>query len=330
VVIYRAFGREAEFNPGGEVAAAVADLAEPEPRWSAAALAANGGLNVDLAADLSPVDGGTLVFWEHRDSARAEGEPVMHGVPQRWEPDLAVAAPGLSFSRSEPRPGEGVEVTVWVVNRGLKPVENAEVGVEFHDADPAGGSAPFARVTLRGPLGLGEKVPVTATYLPRDRAVRRFHVRIDTAQAVAESDETNNGATAAWGGMAAPVDLDAVLVGDGSGVRVTWVPSAEDGSVRHWLWRTLVRTGESELLGATHGGEWMDRGVLPGEAYRYRVLARDAGGVSAEAGIETAVEVPVPAALDPESLRLNAVLFRGRLVLSWAFLPAVQLQETEG
>ncbi len=326
LILTRAFG--GRFGRSGEVASAVASLGDAEPRWTLGPLTADERMNWHVAADLHPTDGAPLLLWEDRDPAAPEAEPEMQSLPASWTVDLAFSEPSLAFAVPHPVPGEPVEVTARVTNLGLKPLRDASFRVDFFDREPHPGATPFASRTVSGALGFGEELAVTAPYTPPDRAWRTFHVVVDAAALVAESDEINNRAATAWGGLAAPEDFNAAPVEENGSMRLQWTPAVADGSVRHWLWRTHVRTGETELLGATVAGEFTDTTVTPGEDYLYRMVVADARDVRSTVTATGAVTVPAVTP-DPALLRLNFIAFGGVLTLTWTGLPAVQLEATD-
>lgn len=329
LVFFRGFDLPGAGNPAGEIASAVASLDPSEPRWSTGPLTTDRLLNWQVAAELNPVNGEPLVVWETRDPTDAVAEPDLRGGPQSWAVDLAFAGQGLGFSQTHPTPGTAVEVTARVVNRGLKPLASASFRVSFFDQDPGRGATPFATRTIQGSLGFGQELPVTVSYTPADRAWRTIHVVVDADDAVLESDEANNHAALAWGGLGGPEDFNAAPVEGSGAVRLSWTSPAAEGSVRHWLWRTQVRTGERELLGATEGEEFTDDTVVAGEEYSYQLVAVDSSNVRSATGTTaavTALEVPPP---DPELLHLNYVAYGDAFTLTWNVLPAVQLEAAE-
>lgn len=328
LVFYRAFDLPGAANPAGEIASAVASLEPSEPRWSTGPISTDRQHNWQVAAEVNPANGQPLLVWEARDPANAAAEPELLGGLQSWAVDLAFGDQGLGFSQPHPTPGVAVEVTARVVNRGLKPLAAASFQVSFYDGDPDRGVAPFATRTVQGSLGFGQELPVAATYTPTDRAWRTFQVVVDADDAVPESDEANNRAAMAWGGLAAPADFNAVPVEENGSVRLQWTPPVADGLVRHWLWRTRVRTGETELLGATRDGQFTDTTATPGEDYIYRMVVVDARDVRSTASATGAVTVPAVTP-DPGLLRLNFIAFGGALTLTWTGLPAVQLEATD-
>lgn len=286
-------------------------------------------MNWQVAAELNPTNGVPFLLWETRDAANPAAEPELRSTPQPWAVDLALAGPGLTFSASHPTPGEAVELTARVVNLGLKPLTAVGFRVSFFDREPQRGVTPFATQTLHGPLGFGEELPVTVAYTPGNRAWRRFFVVVDADEEVPESDESNNQTAAAWGGLAAPVDFSATPQESLGAVRLGWISPVADGSVRHWLWRTHVRSGETELLGATQGEEFADNTALPGEDYTYQLVAYDPEGVRSETSATDSVTRPEPEPPGAEQLRLSVVSYTDVVTLTWTGLPAVQLEAAD-
>ena len=68
-------------------------------------------------------------------------------APQAWATDLALAEPGLAFSAAHPTPGQPVDLTVRVVNLGLKPLGAGGFRVSCFDREPVRGAAPCATRT---------------------------------------------------------------------------------------------------------------------------------------------------------------------------------------
>jgi hypothetical protein len=329
LVFFRGFGQPGRPRAGGEIATAVANLAEPQPRWAVGPLSAGPRAHWNVAVELNPTNGVPLALWETRDAGDPEAESELRGGPQPWAADLVIGEAEIGFSRHHPTPGQPVEIALRVVNRGLRPMIESGYRVDFFDREPERGVLPFATRTVSGPLGFGEELRVTAVYTPTDRAWRTFHVVVDAEDSVPESDETNNRAFARWGGLAAPSQLDAAPQADGRAVRIAWVRGDADTSLRHWVWRTQVRGGDVELIGATTGEEFVDRDAASGEEYSYRVLAVDSAGVRSEPETTPVSALPALPPPDPEELRLQVVSYGDRVILTWNVLPAVQLEAAD-
>lgn len=329
LVFYRAFGLAGRSLPSGEIASAVADLADAAPRWAIGPITAGRRMNWQVAADLNPLNGEPFLLWETRDPLDFAAEPELRGGPQAWATDLAFAEPGLAFSAAHPTPGQPVDLTARVVNLGLKPLGPVSFRVSFFDREPVRGAAPFATRTLRGPLAFGEELAVTAAYTPADRGWRTFYARVDVGEEVAEFDEANNQVAADWGGLAAPGAFTATPQEGADTIRLEWSSSVADSSVRYWLWRTRVRTGETELLGATFGETFADTTATAGEEYTYELVALDPTGLRSAGGVSGSVIQTQPGPLERELLTLNVVSHRGAITLTWTPLPTVQLQATD-
>ncbi|MBL9128957.1 MAG: hypothetical protein JNL97_15010 [Verrucomicrobiales bacterium] len=329
LVFFRGFGTAGRSQSAGTIASAVADLGDSEPRWAIGPLTADGYMDSAAAAELNPTNGVPLVLWESRDPEDSSAEPELRGRVEAWLPDLVVDEAGITFSRSHPTPREPVELSVRVVNRGLRPVADGGFRVAFYDREPGRGVEPFATQDFRGPLGFGAETLVVAAFTPADRAVRSFHVVVDGGDAVPESNEANNRAIASWGGLAAPMEVDAAPVQGRGQVRLSWTNPVADGSARHWIRRTAVRTGKEELIGATFGEAFTDSEAVPGEDYVYRIWAEDLeGNRSTAATLPPTATAPVPPP-DSQDLRLHVVSYRDRMMLSWNAMPAVRLQSAD-
>jgi hypothetical protein len=329
LVCFRGFGTPTQTRPGGDVAAAVADLGADTLNWNVGRLTTDDRLNWQVAADLNPTSGEPLLVWETRDPADMSAEPELRSQPQPWIADLAFAAPELTFSQPHPTPREPVQITARLTNAGLKPVGLVSFHVSFYDREPLRGVTPFATQVVRGPLGFGEERPVTVAYTPADRAWRTFHVVVDSESVVPESNEDNNQAAAAWGGLPAPEGLAVTPSGGTGAPRLEWTNPVADGSVRNWIWRTRAGSRLAELIGATPGESFLDPLARAGEEYLYLVAAYDAAGARSTGAESVPVRAGAPEPVDSEWLRLNVVTFRGTATLTWNALPAVQLEMAE-
>lgn len=327
LVVFRGFGTPTDMRPAGEVAAAVADLGTDASRWTLGRLTADDRLNWQIAAELNPRTGEPLLFWETRDPADMTADPQLRQETRAWAVDLTFDESGLVFSTPHPDPGVPVQITARLTNAGLKPLGAESLTVSFYDRQPTRDAVPFATQTVRGPLGFGEVVPVTAAYTPADRSLRTIYVVADAANAVAESDEANNQLEARLGGLAAPQDLEATP--EPGGLRLRWTRSAAPDALRYWVWRTRTGSPVAELVGATSADTFLDATAQPGEDYAYQLAAFDGQGVRSTAVLTPPVTVAPPEPATPDSLHLSVVAFRGAVTLTWTALPAVQLEVTE-
>lgn len=329
LVFFRGFGAAGRPQPAGVIASAVANLVEAEPRWTVGSLTAAGPMNTGVAAEINPTNGAPLLLWETRNTRDPNLEPELRGGLLPWAVDLAVEHSGIEFSESHPTPRRPVELTIRVVNRGLRPVAAAGFRVDFYDREPGRDVPPFATQQVQGPLGFGDETVAMARYTPTDRGWRTFHILVDGSDVVLESDEANNRVSRTWGGVAPPAEFGAAPIEGGGGIRLAWTSPIADGPLRHWIWRTRLRTGESEWVGATSGEAFTDSDLAPDEQYTYRIVTEDGdGNRSSPATLPFATAEVVPTA-DPEDLRLQVVSFRDRVMLSWNALPGVQLQTSE-
>jgi subtilase family serine protease len=124
------------------------------------------------------------------------GQPyVVHGVPHDGRSDLRIAEHALvtdlaltsadvTLDPAKPRPGETVVATIEVRNTGDLATAAFVVSIES-------GNVPMASVTIAAPFRGGEHRVVT---LPFTYSGGPLVAVVDTANAIAESNESNNSA----------------------------------------------------------------------------------------------------------------------------------------
>jgi subtilase family serine protease len=105
-------------------------------------------------------------------------------------PDLAITAGDIGLSPSNPQPGTTATVSATVHNQGDLA---AAVTVSFYDGDPDAGGTLIDTAALGSTLAGGLTETLTVQWpVPAAVAAHTLYVRVDPADAVAESDEDNN------------------------------------------------------------------------------------------------------------------------------------------
>jgi len=100
----------------------------------------------------------------------------------------------LTVSDDHPAPGATVVVSATVRNTGDLALDG--VSVAFYDGDPTAGGTLIATRSLPAPLAAGFTATLTTTYtVPTTGGVRRLYAVADPANAIVESDETDNTAS---------------------------------------------------------------------------------------------------------------------------------------
>ena len=130
--------------------------------------------------------------------------------------------------------------------------------------------------------------------LPRS-GLHTIRVVTDEENAVDESDETNNEATAILGEPPAPLHLSGfVLPGNGHKPTLQWDPPPTQGIASYRVYRSLTAGSGYELVGGTTGTSFVDALATPSMTYHYVVAAIDTADVRSPFGNDATVSVAAP------------------------------------
>ncbi|MBM4429110.1 MAG: hypothetical protein FJ026_02020, partial [Chloroflexi bacterium] len=135
----------------------------------------------------------------------SNGETVTFTMPTPRRTDLttlshtltrnaSLAADALSVSDPRPVPGSRVMVSAEVRNTGDLPLDG--LAVSFYDGDPSAGGVLIGTSTRAWPLTGGFTTTLSVTYtVPAEGGPRTLYAIADPANAIAESDESDNQAS---------------------------------------------------------------------------------------------------------------------------------------
>jgi uncharacterized repeat protein (TIGR01451 family) len=123
-----------------------------------------------------------------------EGQTDLVTLSHQFFRDLSIGPVDPSVSNDHPSPGATVVLSATIHNSGDLPVSN--IPIAFYDGNPVSGGTLIRTVAWPGPLAAGFTATITSTYsVPTTGGQRQPFVVIDPANAIAESDETNNSAS---------------------------------------------------------------------------------------------------------------------------------------
>lgn len=312
VIMYRQFGTATDVHLTGDLAAAVADLTHPAPAFTTGFLTADGAANWQVAfaldrqtatsfvLDVKQVAGSTplaLARGTHaggkmatQELATGAASVVSMVIP--FAVDLGLTPSDITFSESHPLGGFTVNIAATIHNLGLKTLsDKTSVTVDFYDGETLIGRRRIATL-----LPFNSTTSVSLPYtLPRG-GLHAIRIVIDGEDAVSESDETNNEATAILGEPPAPLHLSAfALPGSGRKPTLQWDPSPTQGIASYRVYRSLSAGGGYELVGGAAGTTFIDALAVPGITYYYVVAAIDDADVRSPFSNEATVSVAAPA-----------------------------------
>ena len=182
---------------------------------------------------------------------KLDGQTDLASLSHSLRRDLAVES--LTLSDEHPAAGSSVVVTATVTNRGDRPLQNVALAFRAN-------GVPFSSPAIPGPLTAGQTITLTANYTPpaTGPAVTLSAV-VDPANAIVESDETNNSASRTAFGPDLALD-EITFAPDGARITVHAVvrnlgPAAAPAS-RLALYRTALTTPPlaSQTFGALAPG----------------------------------------------------------------------------
>ncbi|HXQ24059.1 MAG TPA: CARDB domain-containing protein [Candidatus Acidoferrales bacterium] len=308
ILFYRRFGTATEVHRTGDLAAAVADLNASTLAWTTAFLTADGQTNWEVAFDLDGQTGKSFVVdtKETPSGATAASSYASGGLAAQdlapgnatvtsfvvpFAVDLALTASDIAFSNPHPLGGFTVNISVRVHNQGLKPTDsNTPVTVDFYDGDVFIGNR---RITTVMPFN-GTAV-VSVPYTLPGSGLHAIRVVVDEQNVIAESDETNNEATAVLGQVPAPSNLGGfTLPRPGQRPTLRWDAPQTAGIQGYRIFRSTTAGAGYELVGATTATSFVDDIAQPGTTYFYIVVAVDTAGVTSPASNEAQVASTAP------------------------------------
>lgn len=143
-------------------------------------------------------------------------------------PDLTVSSSDISFEPSQPVSGGQVSISARVSNLRNTLVSN--LLVNFYDGNPASGGVLIGSSTLPSISGLGSETAMFIWNLSGISGKHLVYVKVDPNNAIVETNETNNEASAAvkirLPQSAAPVNLAAAAVSS-TDIELTWQQGSE-------------------------------------------------------------------------------------------------------
>jgi hypothetical protein len=103
-------------------------------------------------------------------------------------PDLTV--PDISFSKTNPLPGESITITTTINNVGLVGAANFNVLFEYKEA----GAATYTKIDSKQVVGVGAEGSITVSTTWGLLALKTYDIRVtaDETNVITEADETNN------------------------------------------------------------------------------------------------------------------------------------------
>jgi len=155
--------------------------AMPDMKYNGTAFSALASLSVDVDHD------GTAetVLDVNGNAAADDGDRVWEGNAALTLPDLAIA--GISFSPSSPRPGDTVTATATIRNSGQQNAVSFVVEMKQ-------GSVSLGNATVT--VNAGSTATVSKSIALQSTGSYEFTAAADVSNAIRESSETNNAATA--------------------------------------------------------------------------------------------------------------------------------------
>ncbi len=308
IIVYRQFGTATDVHLTGDLAGAVADLTHPAGAFTSGFLTADGASNWQVAFDLDrqsvksfvldvkQVTGNTplaLARGTHAGGRLATKE-LGSGVASLVVPfavDLTLTPSDITFSDNHPLGGFTVTIGATVHNLGLKALtDKTPVTVDFYDGDTLIGRRHIATL-----LPFNSTTAVSLPYtLPRG-GLHAIRLVIDQENAVSESDETNNEATAILGEPPAPLHLSAFVLPSGSRKpNLQWDAAPTEGIASYRVYRSLTVGSGYELVGGATATTFMDALAAPGMTYHYVVAAIDDADVRSPFSNAATVSVAAP------------------------------------
>lgn len=327
-LVFRTFGGVMRRSGSSGIAAAVADLEETDPDWSVDVLRSQTPSNPTLAIGMSPGTGDVALFAApDEDRQGGDVDVVRQYLPSAV--DLAFGEEGVSFPDKYPEPGRETLLSVRLTNRGFHRFINQTVSIQFYDREPGREVRPFGEQEFRESLDFGESAEIVFSYTPTDRLPRRIYAVVDGANAIRESNETNNITTGVLGGVPPPQNFVATLLPSGNAVHLQWSAAVTNGGFKYWIWRKPA-DGPMALIGSTDGEEFTDDSVVPGLRYSYEIDTVEPRGDISSDLLTAALDVPPrDPTSDSDALHLSVASYGGGVHLFWNRVPAVQLEVAE-
>lgn len=328
IIMFRRFGF-GDGHESGELGAATADMAAPQPLWTTDYLTSDHKLNWQVAFDIAAGRTEQFLFWQKREPNSPPDVPaenIRTEFPRAV--DLTFGQAAIIFSNTQPLPGETIRVRTWIKNAGLLTLLDAPFNVSFYDSFPRTGMQPFAEVEIVQPLSFGEELELSADYDVSGGARRTIYVVIDQENRVPEQDDGNNITSLRLTSAPTAIGLVAYSSPGGSSISLEWSVPRGMADANFAIFRAPADDPRAlEFVGATRGSAWTDFLPQPAANYVYNVVAMDDGIPGTPA-----VTMPVSLRqqnLPPEFLApvLSAALFEDRLVLSWAAQAGLVLQQ---
>jgi hypothetical protein len=293
IIMYRRFGTDTDVHLTGDLASAVADLNQPSLHFTNGFLTADGAANWQVAFAVDALNETNIVVNVKQPSAAgagmaagdhaggrmaasqlAPGAAAVTGIVVPFVADLAVGPGDVAFSNAHPLGGFTITLSATVHNLGLRTTpDGTAIGVSFYDGDTL-----IGRRRITTPIAFNSAETVSLPYtLPRG-GLHAIRVVVDEDGTVAESDESNNEATAILGQLPAPRDLSAFAL-PGRAPTLLWEPPATEGIERYRVYRSATSGGDFELVGETTATTFVDElAEAPGTVH-YVVTAIDQANV---------------------------------------------------
>lgn len=322
IVIFRQFGEAGTPHFMGEVAAAVADLTQPNFNWYPPRfLSEDTALDWQVAFDIDPATLTTLILnvkvepeearamagqesgtGAYRFQALGDGADNLYTLSLPYQPDLVITMNNIAFSESHPSAGTSVAITATVQNIGLREAP-AGFKVRFFKDNPYIPANLIGEKTITSPLAFGVTQTVTASWIAVG-GLHPIYVVVDAEEAVDESNETNNMAFRTIGEVPPPRLLTAVTELRSGTIGLSWLPPDTTDIVGYWVYRSASPDTGYELIGSTATTTFLDTGLVNGVTYYYVVAAYDSYYVqSAPSNVASAVPRMPYEALLPLILR---------------------------
>jgi hypothetical protein len=242
-------------------------------------LTQDGAVNWMPVAVFNPVAGSTATMTVKNAAPVAFAAPDP-GLPVRFAltpdlPDFAVAS--VEPASSYPQDNSALSVLVKLLNQGAVWPGGDLVIVATWDGEPGVG-APAGQANLRS-LAATDAIVLALTPPPGSLDLpHTLVVTVNSGQAIAEFDATDNRLAVTIGGVPAPTALSASAPAGSELVFLQWTPPADARIVGYRIYRA-ADAASWQPVGSSLVAGWADPTAAIGATFRYAVTAFTAAGV---------------------------------------------------
>jgi hypothetical protein len=295
IVVFRQFGEAGTVHFTGEVAAAVADLNQPDFQWNPTRFLSEDPsmdwqvafavdpttmttpyvhiLDVKVASEEGAMVGQNTTASTYKFRTMGSDGDNLYTLDLTYQPDLVVTTDDIAFSNSHPMNGTTAVITATVHNLGLREAAGG-FSVRFFKDDPSLPANLIGETVITSSMAFGVTRTVSIPWIA-EGGLHPIYVVVDAGEVITELNEANNMASRLIGEVPPPRLLSAVTELQGGTIGLSWVAPDTTDIAGYWIFRSTTSGTGYKLVGSTTATTFLDTDLINGVTYYYVVTAYD-------------------------------------------------------